>query len=418
MIALSISHGCIQRHESNGIPISVDVGSRIDIYMDFHLSQFAKAIDYIPLQTHEKNLFSGVFECDVFDSIIIINDITKCLLYDTEGRYMANIGSRGRGPGEYNYISNVAMYKGEKVFIQSLNDLIIYRADGEFVGKLKNFFLFNGDYIYSWELFEDSLFFGHIPNSTGQKKYKAVILNESGNLKKQFSNYIYFNRVKELASPREGKANIYYFKENLTYKEVYNDTLFYLTKGYQLIPQYVFNFGKYSEPLTHRENKVKEKDLGYLKEWSDYLYLENIFQTNQYLFLDCIFNEHFPAKRFTSRIISGVNMYYNTVNALGIFDKYTDELVFCKPTATDNPLITSGFCNDIDAGPRFYPNKQVNDSTMVMWMEAKLLKDHIASLDFKNSVPKYPNKKKELEVLASSIKESDNPILMMVTFKK
>ena len=103
---------------------------------------------------------------------------------------------------------------------------------------------------------------------------------------------------------------------------------------------------------------------------------------------------------------------------MGIYDKQTQKLTFCKPTSTDNPLFTSGLFNDIDAGARFFPKNQVNDSTMVMSIEAKQLKDHVASADFKNTVPKYPEKKQQLEERANILTEFDNPVLMFVTFKK
>jgi hypothetical protein len=46
------------------------------------------------------------------------------------------------------------------------------------------------------------------------------------------------------------------------------------------------------------------------------------------------------------------------------------------------------------------------------------IKAHVASNEFKNSVPKFPENKKALEKLAESIKETDNPILIMVRLKK
>jgi len=49
---------------------------------------------------------------------------------------------------------------------------------------------------------------------------------------------------------------------------------------------------------------------------------------------------------------------------------------------------------------------------------SKDLKDHIASDDFKNNTPKHPEKKSQLEELANSLSEFDNPVLMFVTFKK
>jgi hypothetical protein len=108
---------------------------------------------------------------------------------------------------------------------------------------------------------------------------------------------------------------------------------------------------------------------------------------------------------------------YNTTRALGVYNKKTGDLVFCTPTSTDNPLNTSGLLNDIDAGPKFFPKTQINDSTFVMWVNSKELKDHVASDDFKNGLPKFPEKKKQLEELANRLAEFDNPILIFVTIK-
>ena len=46
------------------------------------------------------------------------------------------------------------------------------------------------------------------------------------------------------------------------------------------------------------------------------------------------------------------------------------------------------------------------------------LKNYIASDEFKNSTPKYPEKKKQLEQLANSLNENDNPVLMLVKLKE
>ena len=45
------------------------------------------------------------------------------------------------------------------------------------------------------------------------------------------------------------------------------------------------------------------------------------------------------------------------------------------------------------------------------------LKAHISSNEFKNTTPKYSEKKKKLENLANSLKETDNPIMVMVRLK-
>jgi len=65
---------------------------------------------------------------------------------------------------------------------------------------------------------------------------------------------------------------------------------------------------------------------------------------------------------------------------LGLFQKNSGEFNFCKPETTDNPLNTTGIINDIDCGPKFFPQKMLNDSVMVMAIEANDLLDHIATL--------------------------------------
>jgi len=46
------------------------------------------------------------------------------------------------------------------------------------------------------------------------------------------------------------------------------------------------------------------------------------------------------------------------------------------------------------------------------------IKANVASNEFKNSAPKFPENKKALEKLANSLKETDNLILMMLRLKK
>lgn len=417
LIFTQFSFSCCHGNGSKDL-ITVDVESNINNLKNVFLGHFTDDIHYVLLEKHEDLIFSGIWECSFSDSLILAKDLSKCLLYDYKGNLISQIGSKGRGPGEYNYVNNAAVSSDAEIYIQSLYDLYVYNINGEYLRGHKNFFLFGGNYVYSWNFFNDSLIFGHIPNSTGSKKCKAVILNKEGNPIKLYDNYILFKRARELASRQEGHVNIYSFKGSCYYKEIYNDTLFYLSRNNQLVPCYVFKFGKFSEPVTFRGSKTSEKDLGSSKEWSSFIYLENLFQSNKFLFLDCQFRGHFPAKRITPRIVlGGVKSDYNTTNVLGIYDKMSGELIFCDPPNTNNFLYSSGIFNDIDAGPKFYPMQMVNDSTLVMWFEANQLKEHVSSDEFKNGNPKFPEKKKRLEKFANELTEFDNSVLMFVTVR-
>jgi len=60
----------------------------------------------------------------------------------------------------------------------------------------------------------------------------------------------------------------------------------------------------------------------------------------------------------------------------------------------------------------------VDDSILAMLVELKDLISHVRSDNFTSTSSKYPEKKKELEKLASSLKETDNPVLILVSLKK
>ncbi len=77
-----------------------------------------------------------------------------------------------------------------------------------------------------------------------------------------------------------------------------------------------------------------------------------------------------------------------------------------------------GITNDIDGGPNINFKTAKDENTVISWINAFELKAHVASDAFKNSTPKYPEKKRELEKLANSLTEQDNPVLMLVSLKK
>jgi hypothetical protein len=252
-----------------------------------------------------------------------------------------------------------------------------------------------------------------MPNTTGQIEFKSLLINKQGDIKYKWKNYDYVPR-QGVEFGLERNAYVYYFKGSLYFKQFYNDTMFYLDDKYELLPAYSFYLGNLKMPKSVRGGRFGGKEL-----W-DYISLYDVFQTENYLFLNCGFGNRFPAKRLTPQtIIQQMGpTWYNTTYMLGVVDKNSGNIKFCKPTSTDNPLFTTGIFNDIDAGPRFFPNQRVNDSTLVMLLSADNLKAHIASDDFKSNNPKFVDKKIKLENFADGINVMDNPVLMFVTFNK
>jgi hypothetical protein len=405
------------------IPV-IDIEANLDNMQKIYLSRFSDNIRYIPMESNVDHLlrWSTRLYADFSENYILDSDGQICLLYDNKGHFIKQIGNRGRGPGEYGGIKYIEIIN-EKIFIYDYltDDLIEYKLDGTHVKRYNSGFTGNKKYrLIDAFVINDSLIFGNIENFTGKDEYKALIIDNQGIIVRYYKNYIFFELEPGLPYAKSPGSAIYYrFNSKTFFKEFLNDTLFQLDDKYRLIPSLVFNFGKYKEPLSDRGKSWSKLDL------TSYINIYHIYQTKDYLILDCGLGKYFPAKRLNPEIIrmpglKDYTQWYNTTAVIGIYDKRTGKLGFSEPSTTDNHLSASGLYNDIDAGPRFMPDKMVNDSTMVMKIRFDYLTEHIESEEFNNSVPKYPDRKKRLEMYVDSLRkaEFDNPVYMLVTFKK
>jgi len=413
---------CENGGKSDAITL-VDIEPYVNKMQKMPLSQFTGEIRYVALEKKTDKPLLKIILADFTDKYILVSDMNICLLYDKKGNFLRQIGKPGRGPGEYTGGISLIFISNEKVCLRDFlgYDLIEYNLDGTFIKNHKNSFLGDGKYrLEEAVLLNDSLIFGNIENRTGQEVYKALIIDKRGNIKYSYKNYFRFNLnpgTRSVKSPV--RADINKFKNEIFFKEHYNDTLFQLDAKYRLRPAFVFNLGKFKEPLSEKGKNWAERDL------LSYIDLYHIFQTDNSLILNCDLNNYFPAKRLIPEIIripghKDITRWINTESIIGIYDKKTGEFAFSEPTSTNNHLFTSGLYNDIDAGPRFIPEKMVNDSTMVMNIRFEYLIEHIESNDFKDNIPKFPDRKEKLEYFVDSLKNTgfDNPVLMFVTYNQ
>ena len=421
---LMISAASCNNHKKvDSTILTIDVVTDIDNMQQVNLSQLTDNIFYIALENRPDISVGDHPSFDISDNLLLTSDReSNLLIFDMSGNLVVKFGKRGRGPEEYLNINNLSFGKGNKVYFNSMDDLFEFNPDGSLSGKYSRCMLVdNTFYLHQWCIVNDTLIFGHIQNDSGQTRYKAILINRHGKVRRYYQNYdLLENRQSRIAG---GSTQIFRFKGTLYFKEQFSDTLFSLNAYYELIPEYCFNLGILKMPASVRVNFYE-----YFEKINDYIAIEGIYPTENYIFLKVNFGNRFPARRMSPGsdelrapgVVSTntTRAWTNTTFCLGIYDKRTRDLHFCKPTNTDNPLFTSGIYNDIDAGPRFFPGKQINDSTMAMTVSARELKNHVDSDDFRNNIPKYPEKKKQLEELANSLSEFDNPVFMLVRLKK
>ena len=76
-------------------------------------SMIASEVQYIPLETNENSLLRGVSKMRSNDSLFVLSDNRKFILFDKNGGFIRQIGTSGKGPGEYNLIFDFALYACE-----------------------------------------------------------------------------------------------------------------------------------------------------------------------------------------------------------------------------------------------------------------------------------------------------------------
>ena len=107
-----------------------------------HLSDIVDSLSYIKLATDTSNLI-GVIDkiIPLQDRILIVDkDITQTIyIFDKSGRFIRKINKKGRGPGEYLSLNDVAVDVSNKRLIV-LDDiaqkLSIFTYEGEFIEKI------------------------------------------------------------------------------------------------------------------------------------------------------------------------------------------------------------------------------------------------------------------------------------------
>ena len=116
--------------------VDIDKAEKKDL---LYLSTLFKNVKCIPLETTDNSLVGAISKILVYKGYIYVLDhsIAKSLfVFDNDGRFIRKIGSRGRGPGEYNEINDFTIdYDHGNIIITDYGKLLIYDI---LTGKHKN----------------------------------------------------------------------------------------------------------------------------------------------------------------------------------------------------------------------------------------------------------------------------------------
>ena len=374
------------RPDENGI-FEIDPKKFVDNKIT--LSEIANDIKYIPLDNSFPIGITYTLRITKEHIYLSIKEV-GIVQFDRNGKFIRKIGSRGKGPGEYRYgMSFTVDDLTGNVYVLDRGIVKVYSPSGIF---LRDILLkeYAGGYGFSdLEIFNSLLFFpDYIP--TGDSKYSWVFIDTLGHLVATKKN-----SVPPFQSGIETEGSTYKFENKLFYSNYFNDTIFSISSNLSNSGAYLFAQGDHRWPKERID--IESESIYRLFRHA------GMFETNRFIVFVYAYLERYTYclidKKTKETILA--NKYEETP---GRFTKYKPWLI-----------------NDLDGGMPLSGNinyySEHEEEFITTLINPFDLKTYVASAEFKSNISKYPEKKGYLEKLVNSLKETDNPVLMMIKLK-
>lgn len=237
---------------------------------------------YLPLETVDSSVISGkVSFLVVSDYVYVMDKITqKVLAFDRQqGKYLRQIGCRGRGPEEYNSAVD-AFYDlpDRKVYcIDENGQLMQYDVSG-FLDKKIPVPLYNSSFEVpsfptAYTCLDDSTYCAFYSNVNGKENKRLVLFSPKGEIKKIFPNFNLVDGIKGF-SFFTYDGLFYTYKEDTYFKESGTDTLFKITPD-TLIPHFLIDKGEYTVQYAERYEYDQPKP---------FIFQQGIWESDHYVY--------------------------------------------------------------------------------------------------------------------------------------
>lgn len=346
-------------------------------------------IEYIPLETNDLSVMSGTN--DIFfpirinsgEKFFLVSRFNTILKFSDDGRFLMKIGKVGRGPNEFMVAHDVEVNeKTNEIYLLARwqKKFFVYSESGELIRKIP-FSISPNEFSF----FENGILC-YDENHMGDIKDSYNLIDSSGSVKKSFVNKYPFKNHDAYGIYHE---NIFYhFNQHLFKKEVYSDTIFEF-ENQNFKPHIVIEVGeKLITPSARSE--FDGQDLG-----KNFIIPMKLFEFGDYVYYEFIYRIVIPNDVLIFSFIGSKKTDFQALIEAG-----------------------KGIINDLDGGMNIVPRTVKDDNTLIALVDVIDLKKRVASQEFQNSNPIYPEKKKELIELANRLKDTDNPVLMLVRLKK
>jgi len=360
------------------------------------LSEIAENVEYIPLQTTDSSLLGDLVRkiVNIDNKVYILNSglEDEILCFNTDGKFSYKINKTGRGPEEYLSITDFDIsYDNSLLTIFSSSDsrLMVYGISESGFTFQRSVSLSDPRPYRIAVVPETDKIFLAIPPWTGTEPTLSLLINTVGDTIHFKQNCYKYEIVGGKQFRAFNEVLIYSIEDKVCFKETFSDTVFFIdAKENSFMPRIIFeSHGTFVTPEMKSGSETPRNNTNWIA---------NIFETSKYVFY-----------------------WYGTS-----FDRY--RILYDKKTNAKYKLDVDNesrtlMKNDLSGGPDFnidFFNNYCSSGKLFSFVDAIILKKYVAGEDFKNSKVMDTKKKDELKKLADSLKETDNPVLVIVTPKE
>jgi hypothetical protein len=366
-IAIGLLLASCNNSINSDLPYRIDLENSIKNVNSIPLSTLGRKIEYVPLETDTACLIQNISNVFLTDSLIFVSDYNRLLKFDKNGKFIKQIGTKGRGPGEYPSLGNFLIDEvNREIFILSSRIVLIYDFNGNFKRDFKIDFPCR-----QFILNENSELIFHsfnLPTPSTDTVFSWYIIDRTGTILKKIKNTL----------PRTNKGVIvpvsplYMYDDTPHFMEFGIDTL-YSYDNNEKKPYAIFHLGNLKfppDPTMSEVPQIKGK-----------FWINEIRETKKLFF---------------------VNIWWDLSDSIS-------NCIFDKSSASFSILKNSGFTNDIDGGMTFWPKKIINDNLMLDYVDAfNLIKTSKKILKDNNE------QTSQLNNLITQLSETSNPVLIIL----
>lgn len=226
--------GCMEetQEEVKVIPAAFEENNSSPQYSDM-----VSSVEFIPLETTQASLLGDIEQLIVTEDYIVVSDDMAVKCFDADGKYLHDIGRKGRGHGEYNNFTSIS-YSGNVVYVCDQRALYSYElSTGKFIEK-KEFdephykaFVVDG-YVYCFNGIDGIKFYSYQLKDLSEKR----LIYENNINPSTEGNLCYANGSLMLVEPFAG--------------------LFYKFQNGEMLPFFKYDMGNKAMPVEKFTGKM------------------------------------------------------------------------------------------------------------------------------------------------------------------